>query len=58
MSIASFERDVFGELKELLKKPRMKKTNFTEWRTTKFDPPQNEKIIWCPKNNVWASYTE
>jgi hypothetical protein len=58
MTVASFERDVFYELKEILKKPNFRKYNFTEWRTSEFMPPDGEKVVWCPRNGVWASYRE
>lgn len=58
MSLASLEREIFWEMKVLLGKPKMKKSNFTEWRTTEFTPPKDEKIIFCPVLKVWAAYKD
>ncbi|MBA7690476.1 hypothetical protein ES703_99004 [subsurface metagenome] len=56
MSIASVERKILAELREVVGDKKLGLKELTEWRTVKFEAPDGEKIVFLPVLGVWASY--
>jgi len=62
MSFASLEREVFAELKAVLKNPKFRKKDIMEWSTSKERVTNKlrpgERLVHCPKLNVWCAVKE
>lgn len=58
MGVASFEREMWIELMEVVENKKIRLKDIMEWRTTKFEGLDEEKVMFLPRNGVWVAYVE
>lgn len=56
MSIVKLERKILSELREVVGDRKLVSIDFTEWRTSEFEAPEGERVVFLPEMRVWASY--
>ena len=56
MSLASLEKAILKELKEVTKNKKLTKNNMMEWSTSKIKAQEGETLVQLPELKVWVCY--
>jgi hypothetical protein len=56
MSLASLEKAILKELKEITNNKKLTKNSIMEWSTSEIKPEDGETLIQLPELKVWVCY--
>lgn len=58
MSIRSFEAGILAELREVVGKRNIRQKDIMEWKTSKIEPHEGERVVFLEDNGVFVAYKE